>query len=398
MMWHLLLLPAIYPPSSSSLEFRLVRITFVLPAANLGGGTRVIAAYAEHLRRRGHQILVVSTKNKVSHLLHRIKLFINGYGWWPSDPGPSHFDGLELEHRVINRFRPVTDSDLPDADVVVATWWETAEWVDQLSPAKGAKAQLIQQMETNFPHQPVDRVEATWSLPLQKIVVSQWLADLARDRFGDHTSVVVPNGIDLDLFHAPPRGKQSRPTVGMLYFPGNPNKGNATALAAIDIAAQRIPNLLPRAFGTGPLTASMPLPPDAVYTQMPPQHTLREIYARCDVWLCASTSEGYHLPPHEAMACRCPVVSTRVGGPMDLIEDGVNGYLLDVGDTEGLARRLIEVLELPEPSWQQMSEAAFRTAEKFTWEDATILFEQALELAVRRFSKITRVPPISMNK
>ena len=152
---------------------------------------------------RGHQILVVSTKKKVPHLLDRIKLFIKGYGWWPSDPGPSHFDGLELEHRVINRFRPVTDSDLPDADVVVATWWETAEWVAQLSPAKGAKAQLIQQMETNFLHQPVDRVESTWSLPLQKIVVSQWLADLARDRFGDPTSVVVPNGIDLNLFHAP---------------------------------------------------------------------------------------------------------------------------------------------------------------------------------------------------
>ena len=83
---------------------------------------------------------------------------------------------------------------------------------------------------------------------------------------------------------------------------------------------------------------------------------------------------------------------------MDLIEDGVNGYLVDVGDTEGLARRLIDVLELPEPTWQQMSEAAYRTAEKFTWEAATVLFEQALELAVKRFSKISTVPPISMEK
>ena len=285
---------------------------------------------------------------------------------------------------MINGFRPITDNDLPDADVVVATWWETAEWVSRLSPAKGAKAQLIQQMETNMPHQPIDRVEATWRLPLQKIVVSKWLADLARDRFGDSTSVVVPNGIDLDLFHAPPRGKQARPTVGMLYAPRSTHKGNATALAAIHMAARRIPNLHLRAFGTGPLTPSMPLPPGAEYTRRPPQHTLREIYARCDVWLCASTSEGYHLPPHEAMACRCPVVSTRVGGPMDQIEDGVNGFLVDVGDTEGLARRLIEVLELPEPSWQQMSEAAYRTARKFTWEDATLLFEQALELAIKR--------------
>ena len=86
---------------------------------------------------RGHQILVVSTKNKVPHLLDRIKLFVKGYGWWSSDPGPSHFYALEVEHRVINRFRPVTHSDLPDADVVVATWWETAEWVARLSLTKG---------------------------------------------------------------------------------------------------------------------------------------------------------------------------------------------------------------------------------------------------------------------
>ncbi len=371
-----------------------MRITFVLPAASLSGGARVIAMYAEHLRRRGHQILVVSTKNKVPHLRGRIKLFLKGYGWRSSNPGPSYFDTLKLEHRVINCFRPITDSDLPDADVVVATWWETAEWVAQLSPTKGAKAQLIQQMESNFPYQPVDRVEATWRLPMQKIVVSQWLADLVQERFGDSTSVVVPNGIDLKLFHAPPRSKQPRPTVGMLYFPGSPHKGNATALAAFDIAARRIPHLHLRAFGTGALAASMPLPPDAEYTRMPPQHTLRQIYARCDVWLCASTSEGYHLPPHEAMACRCPVVSTRVGGPMDLIEDGVNGYLVDVGDTEGLARRLVDVLDLPEPSWQQMSEAAYKTAEQFTWEDATVLFEQALEMAVKRFGKTSIAPPV----
>ena len=125
--------------SISMVEARIVRITFVLPDANLSGGTRVIAMYAEHLRRRGHQVLVVSTKKKVPHLLDRIKLFLKGYGWWSSNPGPSYFDTLNVEHRVINRFRPVTDSDLPDADVVVATWWETAEWVAQLSPTKGSQ-------------------------------------------------------------------------------------------------------------------------------------------------------------------------------------------------------------------------------------------------------------------
>jgi glycosyltransferase involved in cell wall biosynthesis len=72
---------------------------------------------------------------------------------------------------------------------------------------------------------------------------------------------------------------------------------------------------------------------------------------------------------------------------MELIKDGVNGYLVNVDDTDGLARRLIDVLELPELSWRQMSEAAYKTAEKFTWEDATVLFEKALELAIERFDR-----------
>ncbi len=364
-----------------------MRINVVLPDANLGGGTRVIAMYAEHLRRRGHQVLGVSTARKVPPLVKRIKMVLRGRGWPVSDPGPSHFDGFGVERRIIERFRPVTDRDIPDADVVVATWWETAEWVARLSARKGAKAYLIQQLESNFLNQPVERVEATWKLPMQKIVVSRWLADLARERFGDPTAIVVPNGIDLGLFHAPPRGKQQRPTVGLMYVPKKPHKGIATALAAIELAKTRFPDLHVRAFGVGDIDPVMPLPAGSSYSKLPPQSSLREIYGACDVWLCASTSEGFHLPPHEAMACRCPVVSTRVGGPMDLVKDGVNGYLAEVGDSRRLANRLIDVLALSEQNWRRMSDAALRTAESLTWEDAVLLFERALELTLERFAE-----------
>ena len=368
------------------LEVQALRVNFVLPDVNLSGGVRVIAMYAEHLRRRGHDVLVVSTPRKMPPFRTRVKKLVQGRGWQSARPGPSHFDGLGVQRHVIERFRPIVDSDLPDADVVVATWWETAEWVARLVREKGAKAYLIQQFESNFVNQPGERVEATWNLPMQKIVVSRWLADLARDCFGDPDPIIVPNGIDLGLFHAPPRDKQSRPTVGMLYAPKQPHKGNATALAAIEIVRRRFPDLQLRAFGISEILASMPLPGGTSYWQSPDQSFLREIYRGCDVWLCASSSEGYHLPPHEAMACRCPVVSTRVGGPMDLIDDGVNGYLVDVGDHQALAERLMEILDLPEPDWRQMSESAYQTAQRFTWEDAAALFEGALESAIKRCS------------
>lgn len=366
-----------------------MRVNFVLPEDNLGGGNRVIAMYAKHLRRQGHQVVVVSLPRRLPLLRDRIKSLLTGQGWPTAGPGPSYFDPVEVEHLVINSRRPITDRDLPDADVVVATWWETAEWVAKLSPRKGAKAYLIQQVESNFPGQPADRVEATWRLRMQKIVVSQWLTEVARDRFGDSTSIIVPNGIDLDLFHAPHRGKQPHPTVGFLYAPNSPHKGTATALSVIDAASRRIPGLHVRAFGFGYQAPSAPLPRGSEYYRRPPQHTLREIYGGCDVWLCTSTSEGYHLPPHEAMACRCPVVSTRVGGPMDLIEDGVTGYLVDVNDSSGLTNGLVEILGLPEPAWKRMSEAAYESVKNFTWNKATILFERALEVAIERFGHAT---------
>ena len=117
------------------------------------------------------------------------------------------------------------------------------------------------------------------------------------------------------------------------------------------------------------------------------QDRLKELYAQCDVWLCPSSSEGFVAPPHEAMACRCPVVSTRVGGSVDLIEDGVHGYIVDVFDASALADRLVRVLTLPETRWREMSDAAHARGHRDRWDDKFDQFEQALHLTVERAAR-----------
>jgi glycosyltransferase involved in cell wall biosynthesis len=365
-----------------------LRITFVSPKPGLSGGTRVVATHAKNLLASGHEVTVVSTPASPPPPWRRIRRFLSTQHLrrdhlmpWTNptklvDREASHFDGVDVPHLVIDRFRPIIDRDVPDGDVVIATWWETAEWVSALSPRKGTKAYFVQHHEL-FDYSPIERVKATYRLPLQKITISKWLVELLSREYGNSKVRLVPNSVDTVQFHAEPRGRQHRPTVGLLYSTLK-WKGVDLSLRAIEKTCKRISGLSLVAFGAEPLTSQLPLPTGTNFHLRPAQNMLRTIYSSCDVWLCGSYSEGFHLPPLEAMACRCPVVSTSVGGPIDIIEPGYNGYLVPVGDSDALADRLFDVLSFDDARWRAMSDAALATATKYSWEDATKLLEGAL--------------------
>jgi glycosyltransferase involved in cell wall biosynthesis len=358
-----------------------MKVTFVLPFAGLQGGIRVLAIYAERLRRKGHEVAVVSTPFTMP-LRRKVKSFALGRGWPKTQLEGSHFDGIGVAHRVLEKERQVVDADVPDADVVVATYYPTAYGVLNLSRTKGAKAFFIQNYEMED-GKPNAKLDATWRMPIHKIVISKWLVKIAQEKFGDTMVSHVPNSVDLDQFHAAPRGKRPVPTVGLLYATSW-MKGCRTSLEALKEVATALPSLRLVSFGAEHPGFDLRLPSYAEFHYRPRQDKLRDLYARCDVWLCGSAREGFHLPPLEAMACRCPVISTRVGGPVDIIEEGVNGHLVDIGDVKGLSDRLLRILNLPQQEWTKMSDAAHGTATRFTWDDATDLFEKALELAIER--------------
>jgi len=354
-----------------------MRVTFVLPHAGMAGGVRVLAIHASRLQQRGHQVTVVSTPQWQPPLKRRVKSLLCGRGWPKgAEPEPSWFDGLGVAHRVLERVRPVTDADVPDADVVLATWWGTGPWVAALSPRKGAKAIFLQGYETS-PGEFHPQMDAAWRLPLRKIVVASWLAALAQERFGDADAHLVPNSVDTGQFHAAERGKQARPTAGMLYTTFHA-KGAAVSLAALQRVRRRLPELRVLAFGAERVSPQLPLPDWIEFHYRPTQEEIRRLYAQCDVWLCGSRREGFHLPALEAMACRCPVVSTRMGGPQDFIDEGANGFLVDVDDAAALSEGLLKIFQSEETRWKRMSDAALATATRYTWDDATSLLEAAL--------------------
>ena len=120
-------------------------ITFLLGGLIMTGGHKFVSSYAEHLRRRGHEIQVVSRGERKPTLKSRLKsAMTRGVLSSPVKPSQSFFDNSNVNVIRTKDYRSITESDVPDSDVVVATWWETAEWMSQFGKSKGAKAHFIQ--------------------------------------------------------------------------------------------------------------------------------------------------------------------------------------------------------------------------------------------------------------
>jgi glycosyltransferase EpsD len=68
---------------------------------------------------------------------------------------------------------------------------------------------------------------------------------------------------------------------------------------------------------------------------------LKQLLPMCDVAVSASLREGLPLNIMEAMACGLPVVATRNRGHEELVEEGKSGFIIEPGDIESFASRLL---------------------------------------------------------
>ena len=120
------------------------------------------------------------------------------------------------------------------------------------------------------------------------------------------------------------------------------------------------------------------------------QDNVNELLPLADLMLLPSEMESFGLAALEAMACSVPTISTRVGGVPELIDDGRNGLLFNVGDVEAMSAAAIALLK-NESRLQTMAKAARKTAQDHFCSSRVIpIYEDYYDRVIARTASSTK--------
>lgn len=97
-----------------------------------------------------------------------------------------------------------------------------------------------------------------------------------------------------------------------------------------------------------------------------PRSDVASILAASECLVLTSRFETFGRVLVEAMATGLPVVATRCGGPEEIVQDGITGYLIDIGDDLALAHCIDTLLANPDAAKQMGAAGRLRAAKDFS--------------------------------
>jgi glycosyltransferase involved in cell wall biosynthesis len=344
-----------------------MQITFILPgsAHNPIGGFKVVFEYANTLINLGHKVTILLLANCSIDGNFKNKIIRNGYFLYRLSsqsylPNKWFYINPEID---VHWLPSLSNKSIPDADVIIATSWQTAVLVNGIPSKKGEKYYLIQHIEDWSGD--YNKVLSTWKLPLRKIVISKWLQYAAQQAGED--SVYIPNGLDFTAFNIDkPIIERENNNVMMLYHKEK-WKGSNDGIAALEIVKKEMPDVTVNLYGVFPQPK---IPRWIRYTKSPSQKHLRDLYNRSSIFISPSWAEGFPLPPCEAMMCGAALVATDIGGHREMAFDNVTALLSPAHSPDYMADRIMYLLNHPDTR-HSIASAAYKYVQRFTWEKST---------------------------
>jgi glycosyltransferase involved in cell wall biosynthesis len=329
--------------------------------------------YANRLAAKGHELTIVHPRSTqpdvglraVRHIRNwrreRERAGTSAVTWFPVCPSVQVLFTPDLRCRYV-----------PSADVVIASAWWTAKYVADYPASRGVGFYLIQHFEDWDAD--ADTVASTWRLGLRKLVIAKWLVRLADvlDPGGDVT--YVPNGIDTVEFRMTVAPSQRDPASVLMMAHELPWKGTSDGVAALELAKKVHPALKACLFGVSPRPAE--LPSWITYVENPSGAELRGLYNEAAIFVHPSHREGWPLPPAEAMASGCALVTAGNDGVQDYADEAC-AMVVPIGDSGALASALVEAIAEPSER-EELARHGNHEIQYYSWERAVSRFEAAL--------------------
>lgn len=200
--------------------------------------------------------------------------------------------------------------------------------------------------------------------------------------------VVIPNAVNEEFLSAPFSGERSKKIVSIGRF--TEQKNFPMLINAFSEISNDFPDYTLEIYGDGPLRKEMEALinklnlTDKVFLPGYVENIKNHI-EKASLFVLSSNFEGMPNALMEAMAMGIPSVSTDcpVGGPRYLIKDGINGFLVPVGDVKLLVNRM-EIILTDKQIGKMFSESSKELTKRLHPEKIYSLWETTIKQTVNQ--------------
>ncbi len=343
-----------------------MNVLFYTDTPNIGGAEKQMLMLARHLKQLGHTVsLAYGQYSKIRNLHDDFMRVCSEIYVLPviHKHDPRHYQRLKTILKNVN------------FDLIHLHLWNPASCRYAFLAASYAKLPIIATEHDPFELNGLKKLLKIRALKKtdETIVVSNENARILSEYYGvDKCHInVVHNGIELERYlnasmaELPvPAGKIIATCIAEMH----PRKGHKYLLRAFQKLALESPNIHLILVGTGPIEVEL----KEKFGDLPTIHFLGwrddipEILKASDMLILPSLKEAFGLVVLEAMASEVLAIATNHGGTVDIVDDGITGYLIPPASSEAIIYAIHKAIRNPDQKRDIEKAALLQVQQVFT--------------------------------
>lgn len=195
------------------------------------------------------------------------------------------------------------------------------------------------------------------------ITVSTMMKKILEERLKREVFLLL-NSVNTKIFNNPVNREKVK-TIGMFFYNKKPgHKGMEDGFWVMEQLYKKCPYLKFQVCGEW---RERYIPDFVKFIDGRYIENIINFYRKTDIFIFTGKKDACPNPPMEAMACKCAVVVTNVGGVSDYIIPNETGIVVEVGDKEGILKGVITLIENNE-YFKAISEKGYKKIQEFSLE------------------------------